>query len=133
MTDLQAERNPVEVLADEFAERVRSGEHPLISEYTQRFPQHATEIDELFPSILMMERLKERDDAARRREQRYRKLGKYQQIGDYRIVRQIGRGGMGVVFEAVQTSLGRRVAVKVLSDSATASAKHLKRFARDAF
>jgi serine/threonine protein kinase/tetratricopeptide (TPR) repeat protein len=53
-------------------------------------------------------------------------------LGDYRLVREIGRGGMGVVYEAVQISLGRRVAVKVLPFAAALDAKALQRFKNEA-
>jgi eukaryotic-like serine/threonine-protein kinase len=53
-------------------------------------------------------------------------------LGDFQIVREIGRGGMGVVYEAVQLSLGRHVALKVLPFAATFDAKHLQRFRQEA-
>ena len=53
-------------------------------------------------------------------------------LGDFRLVREIGRGGMGVVYEAVQLSLGRRVAVKVLPFASALDAKHLQRFKNEA-
>src|SRR5262249_17452864 len=52
--------------------------------------------------------------------------------GDFRIVREIGRGGMGVVYEAVQISLGRRVALKVLPFAAAMDPKQLQRFKNEA-
>ena len=53
-------------------------------------------------------------------------------LGDFQIVREIGRGGMGIVYEAVQLSLGRRVALKVLPFAATFDSKHLQRFRQEA-
>ncbi|HWE95284.1 MAG TPA: serine/threonine-protein kinase [Tepidisphaeraceae bacterium] len=53
-------------------------------------------------------------------------------LGDFRLVREIGRGGMGVVYEAVQLSLGRRVAVKVLPFAAALDSRHLQRFKNEA-
>ena len=53
-------------------------------------------------------------------------------LGDFHIVREIGRGGMGVVYEAVQLSLGRRVALKVLPFAAVLDARQLQRFKNEA-
>jgi tRNA A-37 threonylcarbamoyl transferase component Bud32 len=54
------------------------------------------------------------------------------QLGDFRIVRELGRGGMGVVYEAEQISLRRRVALKVLRFGAVADKEALERFRREA-
>jgi serine/threonine protein kinase len=53
-------------------------------------------------------------------------------LGDFRILREVGRGGMGVVYEAEQMSLGRRVALKVLPFAAMMDPRHLQRFQNEA-
>jgi tRNA A-37 threonylcarbamoyl transferase component Bud32/outer membrane protein assembly factor BamB len=53
-------------------------------------------------------------------------------LGEFRIVREIGRGGMGVVYEAEQTSLRRRVALKVLRFGVVADQEAMQRFRREA-
>jgi serine/threonine protein kinase len=54
------------------------------------------------------------------------------QLGDYRLVREIGRGGMGVVWEAEQISLRRRVALKLLPEHLSQSPQSIERFRREA-
>src|SRR5262245_52860086 len=53
-------------------------------------------------------------------------------LGDFRLLREVGRGGMGIVYEAEQISLNRRVALKVLPFAATLDAKQLSRFRNEA-
>ena len=53
-------------------------------------------------------------------------------IGDFQIVREIGRGGMGIIYEAIQLSLNRRVALKVLPFAASIDSKCLQRFRQEA-
>jgi WD40 repeat protein/serine/threonine protein kinase len=118
-------------LADEFAERFRRGERPALSEYTDRYPELADEIRDLFPAMAQIEQVKEdrqevRDDVSPPA------APPFEQLGDFRILRKIGHGGMGVVYEAEQVSLGRHVAVKVLSQSLLLEPKHKQRFEREA-
>ncbi|MEQ8767242.1 MAG: serine/threonine-protein kinase, partial [Planctomycetota bacterium] len=53
-------------------------------------------------------------------------------VADYRLIREIGRGGMGVVYEAEQISLGRRVALKLLPSGLLATSRQVERFRREA-
>ena len=53
-------------------------------------------------------------------------------LGEFRIIRELGRGGMGVVYEAEQTSLHRRVALKVLRFGVGADEEAMQRFRREA-
>src|SRR6202040_4260144 len=59
-------------------------------------------------------------------------LSELGRFGDFRLIREVGRGGMGVVYEAEQISLGRRVALKVLPFAATMDPRHLQRFQNEA-
>ena len=55
-----------------------------------------------------------------------------QRLGDFEFVREIGRGGMGVVYEARQVSLNRKVALKVLEGGLGLNAEAVERFHREA-
>jgi serine/threonine protein kinase len=118
-------------LAEEFAERYRRGERPSLQEYMDRLPEMADEIREMFSALVEVERVEgdARDDAHRPPPPAAPRL---RQVGDYRIVREVGRGGMGVVYEAEQVSLGRRVALKVLPGHAVGDRKTRERFVREA-
>jgi serine/threonine protein kinase/WD40 repeat protein/tetratricopeptide (TPR) repeat protein len=120
----------VDRLAEEFAARFRRGERPSLTEYTQRYPDLAQDIRELFPALVLMEQLKPPADPTG--PEGAASGTRLQVLGDYRILREVGRGGMGVVYEAEQVSLGRHVALKVLAGPALVNPTYLERFRREA-
>src|SRR6516162_7537451 len=122
------------LLADEFADRYRRGERPTLSEYTDKYPELADEIRELFPALVAIEQFGSRADepTGPRSAQAETTRPIPERLGDYRIVREIARGGMGIVYEAVQESLGRHVALKVLPHHRLSDPSQLERFRREA-
>src|SRR5262249_15916834 len=135
LIDSLADADPVDALAEEFLERRRRGERPTIADYAARYPDLADQIRACFPALLLVEDLKpasadisgpfEQADAPGRDTP-------LERLGDYRILREVGRGGMGVVYEAEQESLGRRVALKVLAAHTLPDPQQVQRFLREA-
>jgi serine/threonine protein kinase/tetratricopeptide (TPR) repeat protein len=118
-------------LAEAFLERHRRGECPSVEEYASDYPELAGEIRRLFPALVMMEDL--RPAASDLAGGAAAACGTApERLGDYRILREVGRGGMGVVYEAEQESLGRRVALKVLAAHGLRNPRQLLRFHREA-
>ena len=114
-----------------FSERIRRGESPSVDEYVTRYPDLAEELRELLPTIADLEHLKSRQE---RVTGGLASLGplKIEQLGDFKLICEIGRGGMGIVFEAQQESLARKVAIKVLPRQPWQDAKQLDQFKQEA-
>jgi serine/threonine protein kinase/WD40 repeat protein/Flp pilus assembly protein TadD len=117
-------------LANEFAARYRHGERPALTEYIDKYPDLADEIREFFPAMIEIEVVKAAADGPATIDDII--LPKIEHLGDFHILREIGHGGMGVVYEAEQISLGRRVALKLLTQRMLRDAVQKRRFEREA-
>jgi tetratricopeptide (TPR) repeat protein len=137
MTDFP-ERKPekdIEQIVQQFVDAQLRGENPNIDEFVKQYPgledrirqriHNLREIDGLFASLMQPEESDFQDTPAE-----HDLVG--QKLGDFEIVKLIGRGGMGAVFLARQISLDRDVALKVVSDISGARGKSLERFKREA-
>ena len=121
------------IVAD-YTRRIREGDTPKIDTYKRKYPSIADDIEDLLSSVAMIEGLKAEtknpeSDASKTKNA---DLSGMKQLGDYVLIREVGRGGMGVVFEAVHQSLGRRVALKVMLEHELESEKQIARFRREA-
>ena len=119
----------LDVVVEEFTAICRTGATPQPTEFAARYPRIAEQLNELLPTIAAIEQTKSSSDPSLIQGLRGNAP---ERLGDYRIVREIGRGGMGVVYEAVQESLGRTVALKVLPQQMLADAKRVERFEQEA-
>jgi tetratricopeptide (TPR) repeat protein len=114
-------------VADEFLRRQEAGEQPDVNEYAARHPEAADLLRKVLASLCLIDRSMSGDPGTGTDSEPV--TG---HLGDFRVLREVGRGGMGIVYEAEQVSLGRRVALKVLPFAATMDPRHLQRFQNEA-
>src|SRR5262245_25999838 len=112
-------------LMDDLTERVQAGEAVDVAAVLRDHPDRADELQRLLPALQLLADVAPppRPDAD---------VEPAGRLGDFRLLREIGRGGMGIVYEAEQLSLGRRVALKVLPFAGALDPRHLQRFQREA-
>jgi eukaryotic-like serine/threonine-protein kinase len=126
-----SQRDPLDLLIEEFLHLHRKGEPVTPQVFAEQHPDFAEELLELLPTLLALEDVK-RERASSGTGHSRVSLPKLDRLGDFRIEGELGRGGMGVVFEAVQESLDRRVALKVLPQASLLTGNQLERFQREA-
>jgi WD40 repeat protein/tRNA A-37 threonylcarbamoyl transferase component Bud32 len=117
-----------EWLADQvadLAERIARGEIPDIGRLEDANPGVSGALHRLLPTIRLLSEFS--DEPAPEAHEAWRSRPP-DILGDFRLGREIGRGGIGVVYEATQISLGRRVAVKVLHPGSLRDPRQLRRF-----
>ena len=132
MSDLSSEFDPVEILVDEFLDRHRRGERPSLAEFADEHREHAERIRSLVPAMLALEEYGPGSEVGPLPGRSATLARMPQRLGDYLLIRPLGSGGMGVVYEAIQESLGRHVALKTIPTGQPDDATRLERFRREA-
>lgn len=112
--------------------QAKNGQAVDVNQVISLHPQYADELRTLLPTMEMLMRLGNGNTQAASQGAVNGDvplaIGRQELLGDFRLLREIGRGGMGVVYEAEQLSMGRRVALKILPFVAIAQDKSLQRF-----
>ena len=134
MNEPSSEFDAVDDLADAFLERYRRGERPSLTEYTDKHPELAERIRAVFPALVVMEEIGSAGSQATglHVDRSGSGVPMPERLGDYLLLRRVGAGGMGIVYEAIEESLGRHVALKTLPSHHLADATRLERFRREA-
>ena len=133
----QDEQRLADLLA-ELTDSICRGEPLDFDEVCQQHPDLAGELRRLWGAVLVTDTAgaaaEERvaDDSGSSGSGRWRSLTFPTVLGDYELLEEVGRGGMGVVFRARQVSLDREVAVKMILRGRLASDADLERFRAEA-
>lgn len=115
---------------EEIHDQLMSGKHVDIEVYARRHPEHAEELRRLARTIQAVADFGDTVDGTSTGGEPHASINR--EIGEFRILREAGRGGMGIVYEAEQGTLGRRVALKILPFAALVDSRQLMRFQNEA-
>ena len=115
-----ASQNQLVEILDQYLARLKSGEAPSKEELVACYPHLASQLEACLAGLEFIHRAESSGAASPQR------------LGDFLLLREVGRGGMGAVFEAEQVSLHRRVAVKVLRFGTVSDPEAVDRFRREA-
>ncbi len=125
-------------LVEELADKLQAGEVVDLDAYRLQYPEQAEKLDKVLPTIALMAdlgksvNLPATPDGGSASHTAHDGPGRQRVLGDFRLIREIGRGGMAIVYEAEQIPLRRRVALKVLPYSAVPDSRQRERFQLEA-
>ncbi|WP_437205229.1 serine/threonine protein kinase [Planctomicrobium sp. SH664] len=123
-------------IVQKYLEQIESGRHPNRAELVSQYPELSAQMAPYLDAIEMLHaaapQLREPGSSSSGGSAPGNiPLGR-EPLGDFQLIREIGRGGMGVVYEAIQLSLNRKVAIKVLPFAAALDSRQLQRFRNEA-
>ncbi|MCA9149905.1 MAG: protein kinase [Planctomycetales bacterium] len=134
--DIDRHAEELDRVIDEITAKRRSGESLSLSQLVARYPHLEADLRDVYSAILMVEGLDRERSAPSTHmlttaiDPMFDKIPS--RLGDYQLLRELGRGGMGIVFAAQQVSLNRPVAIKVLAGHLVENEKLRLRFLREA-
>ena len=117
-------------LLEHYKSLLQNGSAPSVDDFAEQHPQHSAELRRILPMVEAMVDFSATDLGSDPTV--VDQLHPPKELGDFRLLRELGRGGMGIVYEAEQLSLGRRVALKMLPFAALLDPRQLERFKTEA-
>ena len=127
----EASEQLLDSIVDDFTRQIRAGQNPQVADFQKRYPQLHCQLGELLGSVAAIEGLKSTAGDSTASFDRT-KFPMPETIGEYNVLSELGRGGMGVVYLGKHQTLGRQVAIKVLPPSLASSEDRVDRFQGEA-
>ncbi len=116
-----------DILVDQLCAMIQAGEEIDMDRLARENPGYASQLRELYPTLVALASFDQASDP-QPLDSDTSGSEQLQILGDFQLIREIGRGGMGVVYEAQQQTIRRRVAVKMLPLAALIDPRALQRF-----